>query len=36
MRDQIRISVVRKGMIQCGLGLNTNGKWEEAQLSPEL
>ena len=30
------LSYDRKAMIICGMELNTNGKWEESQLKPEL
>lgn len=30
------ISYARKAMIRCRLSLNLNGRWEVAQLSPEL
>lgn len=26
---------VKNAMIKCGLSLNLNGRWEEAQISPE-
>lgn len=35
-RDENGISYARKAMIICGLALNTNGRWEERQLKPEL
>ena len=36
MRDAEGLTYARKAMIMCGLALNTNGKWEETQLKPEL
>ena len=35
-RDVDGLSYARKSMIICGMALNTNGKWEESQLRPEL
>ena len=35
-RDENGLTYARKAMILCGLSLNTNGKWEETQLKPEL
>ena len=28
--------MLEEAMIICGLALNTNGRWEEKQLKPEL
>ena len=30
------MSYVRKAMIRCGLALDTDGRWNESQLKPEL
>lgn len=35
-RDENGITYARKAMIMCGLALNTNGLWEEKQLTPKL
>ena len=35
-RDENGITYTRKAMIMCGLALNTNGLWEEQQLTPRL
>ena len=35
-RDENGLTYARKAMIMCGMALNTNGKWEETQLKPEL
>lgn len=36
MRDRNGLTYARKSMIQCGLALNTNGRWEVSQLRSEL
>lgn len=36
MKDEDGVSLVRKGMIRCGLGQNLNGVWEQEQLFPHL
>ena len=35
-RDADCLTYARKALIICGIALNTNGKWEEGQLKPEL
>lgn len=35
-RDAYGLTYARKAMIMTGMGLNTNGLWEVAQLTPEL
>lgn len=36
MKDKNGLNYARKSMIRTGLALNTNGQWEEAQLSQDL
>ena len=35
-RDSEGLTYARKAMIMTGIALNTNGRWEESQLTPQL
>lgn len=35
-RDEHGMSYARKAMIRCGLSLDTDGRWKETQLFPQL